>query len=529
VNGSFAGTATLLRLALRRDRVLLPATVAVFVLVVTTSSLATTDLYPTQGGRTVAARAVNETPALVALYGPVYDVSSRGALSFFKLIVFGAALVALFAVLLVVRHTRAEEEVGLSELVAAGAVGRDAPLTAGVLLSSAASLLVGLCSAIAVLGTGFDAGDAAAFGAAWCGAGLVFTGVAAVAAQLTPSARTARGIAVAVLGAAYLARAVGDSAHAAALVWASPLGWCQQIRPFAGNRWGPVLLLVLTAALLTLVAAAVRHHRDLGAGVLPERPGPAGGELVSTLGLAWRLHRSATMAWALAVTLTGFVLGNLVTHLGGFLNNPSVRALLVKLGGTRMVTDAFLSTDFGLLAIAVTGYGLSVLSRMRAEEQSGRLEPLLATGTSRLRWASSHVLVAMVGSTAILATTGLATGLGHAQRSQQGADVWRDTSALLARAPALWCVVAATCLLFGLAGRCAPYGWALLVASLVLGELGDLMGLPLWARRLSPYAHVPPLPGAPFDAMPLVVLAIVAAALAAAAGVAFSRRDVAVG
>src|SRR3954447_10690380 len=110
-------------MALRRDRVLLPSLVAVFVVVAASSGGATRGLYPTAGSQATAAEGVNAAPALVALYGagghgpapgalygPVYDVTSLGALAFFKLIVLGAALVALLASLLVIRHTRADEE-----------------------------------------------------------------------------------------------------------------------------------------------------------------------------------------------------------------------------------------------------------------------------------------------------------------------------------------------------------------------------------------------------------------------------------
>ena len=73
------------------------------------------------------------------------------------------------------------------------------------------------------------------------GCGLVFAGVAAVGAQLAVTARGARGIAIAVLGAAFVLRAVGDSGPAGLswLSWASPLGWVELTRAFgsAGERW----------------------------------------------------------------------------------------------------------------------------------------------------------------------------------------------------------------------------------------------------------------------------------------------------
>jgi ABC-2 type transport system permease protein len=518
----------LLHLALRRDRRLVTATAVLFGVVVAASALATGDLYPTAVGRAAAARAVNATPALVAVYGPVHDVGSRGALTFFKLTVLGAALVALLASLLVIRHTRADEEVGRTELLAAGAVAREAPLTAAVIVAVLASAAVGALTAVAAVATGYSARGSLALGAGWCCTGVAFAGIAAVAAQVATSARTARGLVLAALAAAYVVRGAGDASGRRGLIWASPLGWAEEVRPFAGDRWQPLLLLVLLGLLAAAVGLALLHRRDLGAGLLPDRPGPERGELASTGALAWRLHRGGTLAWLVGATLAGGLLGNLVTQLGGFLNNPAVLHYLERLGGTSVASDAFLATDFQFLALAVTGYALSAVVRMRAEEATGRLELLLAASGRRVRWASGHVSLAALGATGILAAAGLAAGLMHAQRSGDRGDVWRDAAGLLARAPAVWMLLGAGCLLFGLRGRWTGLSWALLVGALVVGELGDLMGLPSWLRACSPFSHVPALPGGTLDRADwtaLVVMSLLAALLAAGGVAAFRRRD----
>ena len=64
-----------------------------------------------------------------------------------------------------------------------------------------------------------------------------------MAAQLAAGARAARGIAIGVLGAAYLLRAVGDAAGPSGpswLTWLSPLGWTEFVRPYrpaGGGSW----------------------------------------------------------------------------------------------------------------------------------------------------------------------------------------------------------------------------------------------------------------------------------------------------
>ena len=91
--------------------------------------------------------------------------------------------------------------------------------------------------------------------------GVVFTGVAAVTVQLASTTRGAIGLAGAVLGVAFLLAGVGNMLGTPDTValrvtsawpaWLSPIGWAQQMRPFGGNHWWPlVLFLALFAVLL---------------------------------------------------------------------------------------------------------------------------------------------------------------------------------------------------------------------------------------------------------------------------------------
>jgi len=123
MTGELTGTAALVRLALRRDRVLLPAWIVFFAATVWFSASATVSLYPSEASRIQAANTINSTASMVALYGPIYDPTSLGALSMLKMTAIYTALMSILIVMLVVRHTRAEEEAGRLELVGAGVVG----------------------------------------------------------------------------------------------------------------------------------------------------------------------------------------------------------------------------------------------------------------------------------------------------------------------------------------------------------------------------------------------------------------------
>ncbi|QFZ19682.1 hypothetical protein [Saccharothrix syringae] len=185
------GTATLVRLALRRDRLLLPAWIAVFTLLAVTSADATAGLFPTTASLVRAARGMNATPAMVAVYGHVYDETPPGAVALLKALGTGAVLLAVFAVTLVLRHTRGEEQRGRLELVRAGVVGRHAPLTAALLVTAAVTAALAVLTAVGLTATGLPPAGSIAFALAWTGIALSFAGVAAVTAQLVIGTRAA--------------------------------------------------------------------------------------------------------------------------------------------------------------------------------------------------------------------------------------------------------------------------------------------------------------------------------------------------
>jgi ABC-2 type transport system permease protein len=526
----FAGTRSLLGLTLHRDRVMVPAWILTFVAVVGLSAMAGRGLYPTPGAMRAAAAAWNSSPALVAMHERIYDVSSLGAAVLAKPMGLGTAMVALLALLLVVRHTRADEEVGRTELAAGGVVGTLAPLTAALLLSGGTVVALSLLSSVALVAAGFPIGGSLAFAGAWTGAGWVFAGVGGCAAQLTTSARAARGLAASALAVTYVLRAWGDThPHDAGhwFTWVSPIGWAQQVRPFAGDRWVVLLLLALACGATVLVSFLLQTNRDLGAGLIADRAGPASGpHLVSMWALAWRLQRAGLLAWAVGAGLLGLLLGGIVSTVNDLLDSPSMREYVQTLGGTSGLEDAFLSTELSIIGVAVAGYGISAAMRMRIEEAQGRAEPLLASGVSRLGYTTSHLAVALLGTALLMLVTGAAVGTAYALSAGDGTQVLRVTAAALIRLPAVWVLTAVVILLHGIAARWTPLAWAVLVGVLVVGEFGPLMRLPAWTLGLSPFDHLPDLPGGTFEAVPLLVLTGVAAAMVAVGSAAYSRRDV---
>ncbi|SEG96836.1 ABC-2 type transport system permease protein [Nonomuraea solani] len=523
------GALALLRLALRRDRVVLPVWIAVPAVVVAAIGSALADLYPQAGRRAALGATVTSAPALRALTGPVYD-TSIGGLTAWRAVTFVTVLAALMSITTVIRHTRADEESGRAELVGACVVGRHAIVAATVLLAGAANLVLALVTALVLAAQGLSVAGSLAFGLAAGGAGWVFAGVAVVAAQLTEHARTGRGLAVAALGLAFVLRASGDATGDEAVSWLSPLGWAQRVRPFAGERWWAVALLAGTGLALVAVAAVLAGQRDLGAGLVAPRHGPrdAGARLASTPALAWRLQRGSLLGWSAAFAVAGGMFGSLAQSVGTIIqDNPRLAAMLALMGGEGALVDTFLATVLGLLGLVAGGYAVQATLRLRTEESALRAEPVLATAVRRASWTAGHLGAALAGTVVILAAGGLAAGLTHGIRAGgPAAEVPRLVAAAVLQAPAGWTLAGLAMLLFGALPRLVALAWAALVAFALIAQLGELLRLDDRVMSLSPFTHLPQLPGGTVTAGPLLWLTGVAAALAVAGVLAFGARDV---
>ena len=529
------GTGILTRLALRRDRIMIVSWVYVLAAFAYVSVVSTKKLYSTAASLRAFAEGAGADRVTRAIYGPAGDLHTLGGLATWKLSVFGVVGVAVMSMFIVVRHTRGDEDAGRLELVGAGAVGRLAPLTSGLLTALLANLVVALLVAVGLAVPGLPWGDSLAFGLGMAAAGCVFAAISAVAAQLAGSRRPAIGIVTSVIALAYLLRAVGDAASpgswAASLSWLSPIGWSQQMRPFGPLHWWVLVIPVLFTIAVTAVAYVIAGRRDLGTGLLPVRPGPAaaGASLDGPLGLAWRLQRGTLLAWAVGLAVYGLVIGALAAGIGQLVgDNAAARELFVKLGGQTGLVNALLAAMMGFMGVAAAIYAVQAALRLRGEESSQRAEPVLAAGVGRIRWAWSHLVFAVVGPVVLLLLVGLTTGLVYgAHTGDMGKALGQLLGAALAQLPAVWVLAGIAVALFGLAPRLAAAAWGALVAFLLLTEFGSFLNLSKWATDISPFSHVPKLPGGTFTATPLLWLTVIAVALFAVGLAALRRRDLA--
>ncbi|WP_194822756.1 ABC transporter permease [Micromonospora sp. S-DT3-3-22] len=528
---TLTGTGHLTRLILRRDRIVLPLWVLPLAVLPVSYAGSFLALFPTAAERAAYADGTARSPSVVALLGPVYG-DSVGALTAQRG-GFLQVIVGLAALLTVIRHTRTEEEAGRRELLGATVLGRHAGLTAALLVTYAASLVLGLLTAAGLAATGLPAAGSLAYGLSVALVGVVFATVGGLAAQLTQTAGGARGIAVGVLGVTFALRLVGDTSRQEWPSWFSPLGWAPRIRAYEGERWWVLALPVALTVLLAVVTYPVSVRRDLGAGVLPSRPGPAraGRALSGPFGLAWRLHRGQLLGWSVGFGLLGLVVGGAAESAGrSVAGNAALEQVMARLGGASGLAEAYLGASLGVAGLAAAGYGVQAALRMRSEEAAGRVEPVLAAGVHRSAWLAAHLLFALLGPVVALALTGLAAGLTYGLSIDDvPGQLPRMLGAGLAQVPAAWVLAGLAVLLYGLLPRFAATAWVVLALAVLLGQLGAVLELSQWLLDLSPFTHTPQVLRAGWSVTPLLVLTALAGVFCAAGFVSFRRRDTPVG
>ncbi|GGS61667.1 ABC transporter permease [Streptomyces violaceus] len=515
-----AGTGTLLRFALRRDRLMIPVWIGVNSLMVLSMPNTLEGLYGTPAERADLIRQMATNSSLRAMIGPVFD-DSIGALTAWRVGVYAGALAAVMSLLVVVRHTRDEEESGRQELVASGMVGRRASLTSALLAAAVANAVLALLVTAGLAGQGAVGALALAFGIA--GVGMVFATMAAIVAQLTESARLARGLTAAVLGTAFVLRAAGDSARddgSSPLTWLSPLGWLENLRPYADERWWVLALLAGAMLLQGAVAYGLAGRRDIGMSFLPTRPGPATGRLGSAGALAWRLQRSGVLGWSIGFLLAGVVYGGMTEGAADLVgDNAGARRIFERMGGQSGLTDAFLASMVGMLGLVAALYIVASVLRLHGEETSGRAEPVLANAVGRLRWAAGHLVIAFGGSALLMLLAGLGFAVGY------GRETGPILGACLVQLPAIWVIGGLAVLLIGVLPRAAAAAWGVAGAVLLIGWVGPALDVPQVVLDLSPFGHLPKLPGGEMAWGPVLVLLGSAVVLVAAGLAGLRRRD----
>jgi ABC-2 type transport system permease protein len=523
-----AGTGTLVRFILRRDRIKLAAWLFGMIALLSLFVSVVSGLAETEAQRQDLHRFMDGTTG--AIMGPGYgrdDITvERYIAGVYALFFF--VLTALMSMQLVSRNTRGEEQSGRAELVRSNVVGRHAQLTAALIVAVGVNVILALMLGGTMAVNGFDGSDGLLFGASAGAVGLVFIGIAALTVQVTENPRAATGITGAALGVAWVIRVAGDMIrdYGSPLSWFSPLAWSNQTRPYVDGRWWPLLLSVGLAAAAAAAGYVLSARRDVGAALVATRPGEpeAPPWLRSPLAVAFRLQRASLMWWTVALAAFGFMVGGLGDQIADPEDMSESRIDMFG-GSLETLLDGYLGMMALLIAVIAGIMMVNGVQAVRSEETEGRADPVLATATSRWAWFGSYLAVMSLGLVGLLLVAGFATGISAAVSVGDGSYLLDMTVATLTHAPSVLVLFGIAALLFGVLPRAIGLTWILVGFSLFVGLFGPVIDLPQWAHDISPLEHTgrPPLESTSWPTS--VILLLVAAGLMAAGLAAFRRRD----
>lgn len=528
MSASFAGTATLLAAHFRAERRALAAWALVLAALVTATGWGIAALYPTPADRAAYAATAGRSPAVAAVNGRGYDLTELGGITAYEVGFLGLIAVPIVAMHLAIRLSRREEDAGRLELVTAGRVGRLAPLAAaGLALAATLLAFVGL-TALGLQTAGLPAAGSWRYAvglglfAAACGA------VGLVAAEISTDARTAYGLALALVLFSFVRRAYVDG-RGLDPGWSGPAGQLAEIRPWGEQpQWAPMALYAVGTLLAWVLAAVVRTRRDLSGGLLAPRPGPRYGapRLASMPGLTWRFLRSGLLGWLLGTLIWAATLGGLSGEMTDIVRgNPAMQAAFPVARPEDLVTTVALL----LGALGGCAFGVQAMTRWAGEEGTGRIGLLLATATPRHRLFLAWFAAAQLGAALILLAAAAALGVSAALATGDRAGVGSALGAGMALVPAVLLIVAVGAAVAAVAPRAVGAAWLLVGWASVVGLLAETLRLPGWARNLSPLHAVGQVPIEDPSGPALILLVGLTGVVAGVALVRFRVRDLVAG
>ena len=441
---------------------------------------------------------------------------------------------AVWGLLTSTRLLRGEEDNGRWELLLAGQTTRRgaaaqalAGLGAGVVtlwtVAAMITVVTGLSSQVDIA-----AGPALYFALAMVSTALMFLAVGAVTSQLSATRRQAAASAAVILGVCYAVRMVADAGVGLhGLIWASPLGWVEQLQALTAPRPLALVPIVLLTAVLIATAVHLAGGRDVGASILPDR---AGGRshlrlLSNPIGLTARLVRPTVIGWWVAIALSAMLYGLVARSASASITGSSVHQVLSKLGARGTGTQAVLGVCFLVVAILVGFVAAGQITSARSEESEGHLDHLVVRPVSRSAWFGGRLVVA----TSVLVIGGLAAGvfawLGTASQ-HSGVSLVTLLDAGVNLVPPAIAILGVGALTLGVWPRAASVvvyavlGWSLLVV--IVGGFGTAGH---WILDTSVFHQMASAPAVPPDWKAngaMLAIGIVAALIG---GLAFRLRD----
>jgi ABC-2 type transport system permease protein len=336
-------------------------------------------------------------------------------------------------------------------------------------------------------------------------------------------------------GVSGIALAVAWTVHgldAGPLAVLSPFRWLENHIPLVGQFDWPALALVGGIAAVFLgLGVELFARRDLGVTVglgLPQLPGAVLGVRGPT-SRAFGEQLPRAIWWGLGLGLMGALIASLVGPMSAQLSGDAnlLKVLRAVFPGFDLTSaGGFLQVFVELFFIAAGFAAATLVSKWASDETGGRLEEVLATPLTRVRWLVSGAIAAFIGAVIVTVIFALGVASGAASgRATAGTALLGSASLGLYMAALIGIGVAVG----GLwrTSIAAEVVALLVVATYLLDLLAPPLNLPDWLHQLALTAHFGrPMLGT-WDAVGVIACLVLAFGGVAVGAWGMARRDVA--
>ncbi len=504
---------------------------------VASSALTYVSSFPDQASRQQLAARTSGDAGISILLGPVSAIDTVGGYTVYKCYVFLTTIGAIWGLLSATRLLRGEEDAGRWQLVLAGGTRAPRATAATVAaLGAAVGVVLGGTTLITLLAgrdpdLAFGPGETVLYGLSVVIAPAVFVAVGALTSQLSRSRRLATGLGMGVFGVAFVVRMIADSGPSTRwLLWFTPFGWTERMRPFTENDAGPLVVAGATVFALVVATTLLASRRDAGAGVLASRdvvpPRPFG--LRTPLGLALRLELPVLIAWCAGAAAAAFTFGVIAKVASGAVPS-SISDILEKFGGHGSFVRQYFGVAFLFLATVVALLPASQVGAASEEETSGRLVNVLVRPARRASVLGGRLALSGVGIVGAGVLGGLAGWLGA--KTQGVAPGLRTmVGAGLNVVPTALLVLGVGAVVVAVAPRAATRAvYGVVIWSLLIDLLGSMISSLTWLGHASLFHYMARVPAEDPDPATVAITLVAAAALCVLAMMVFERRDVETG
>ncbi len=502
---------------------------------VTTSALSYTDVYKTQADRDALAAAFGANVSTSALFGPGPKLNTVTGYTAFHIWLTIALIGSVWALMASTKLMRGEEDAGRWELLLTGRTTRRRATTQAVMGLLSGVFVAWIFTAAITVATGqlseFNVAvqPALFFSLSLVMAPLMFVSIGAFTSQIVATRRQAAAYGGWVLGASYALRMIADSGTGVHwLIWLSPLGWIEELRPLTASNAVPLIPIFLFTFAVGAASVSLAGRRDVGAAIFQDRTHAKShfGLLDGHLGLSIRLVRPVLVSWGIAVLVTGFLLGYVAFAAGETLSKSSMYNIYSRLGASGTGIEVFLGISFLVLAVMLTFVAIGQMTATRAEEADGRLDQLLSRPVTRTRWLVSRIAIAAIVLVLFGLLSGMAAWFGVATGTTKVSIISLLGAGLNIVAPSFF-VLGVTVLAMGVWPRAtSAAGYGILAWSLLIEFVGGIGALNRWLFDTSLFHQMSAAPAVSPNVTSDSIMILIGVIAALAGCAAFTHRDV---